>query len=320
MKEKEKMYFPEVSVDDFFSSQEERDEQKLEKIQKIPLELIDNAENNPFKVRNDEEMQRTIESIEKYGQITPAVVRPKENGRYELVSGHRRKKACEIARIETLDCIVRDLTDDEATIVMVDSNFQRERILPSERAYAYKMKLEAMKRQGQRTDLTSTQGVQKLSVEKIGEENGESRESVRRYIRLTFLIPELLQLVDNMFLEEAKEELKMAMLPAVEISYLNENEQYELLDTMELLQATPSHSQARIIRDESERHILTTDRINEILCEEKPNQKEQVKLKYDSIKQYFPKHYTIEQMEKVIENLLKNYQKQWQRKRDDDYR
>ena len=259
--------------------------------------------------------------MEKYGQIFPAIVRKKDNGRYELIAGHRRKRGCEIAGIETLDCVIRNLTDDEATIIMVDSNFQREKILPSERAFAYKMRLEAMNRQGKRTDLTSVHIEQKLnktSRELLAEEVGESSSAVQRYIRLTYLIPEILQLVDNHELENVEEgTLKMAMLPAIEISYLTEEEQYNLLDTMSLLEATPSHSQTRIMREESEKGTLTQDKIEEIMEQEKPNQKDQVKFHYDKIKHYFPKKYTIEQMEKVIEQLLKDYQKQWQKKREE---
>ena len=212
MKEKEeKMHLPKVSIDDFFTSQEERDAQKLEKVQKISITEISNFPNHPFKVRDDEKMFETVESIKEHGVLVPAIVRPKEDGTYEMVSGHRRKRACELAQIEELPCIVRNLTDDEATIIMVDSNLQREQILPSERAFAYKMKLEAIKSQGKRNDLTSTQPVQKLSVEVIADEMGESRESVRRYIRLTELIPELLQFVDNHYLRD-KENMTIQLM------------------------------------------------------------------------------------------------------------
>ncbi len=314
MKEKEeKMHLPKVSIDDFFTSQEERDAQKLEKVQKISITEISNFPNHPFKVRDDEKMFETVESIKEHGVLVPAIVRPKEDGTYEMVSGHRRKRACELAQIEELPCIVRNLTDDEATIIMVDSNLQREQILPSERAFAYKMKLEAIKSQGKRNDLTSTQPVQKLSVEVIADEMGESRESVRRYIRLTELIPELLQFVDNHYLRD-KENMTMALAPAIEISYLSKNEQDMLLEAMETSLATPSTPQAKRLREESEKGTLTEEKIQDILDEEKPNQKEQVKFTYDKVKNYFPKGYTVQQMQNVIEKLLQKYQLQWQNK------
>ena len=314
MKEKEeKMHLPKVSIDDFFTSQEERDAQKLERIQKISITEISSFHNHPFKVRDDEKMFETVESIKEHGVLVPAIVRPKEDGTYEMVSGHRRKRACELAQIEELPCIVRNLTDDEATIIMVDSNLQREQILPSERAFAYKMKLEAIKSQGKRNDLTSTQPVQKLSVEVIADEMGESRESVRRYIRLTELIPELLQFVDNHYLRD-KENMTMALAPAIEISYLSKNEQDMLLEAMETSLATPSTPQAKRLREESEKGTLTEEKIQDILDEEKPNQKEQVKFTYDKVKNYFPKGYTVQQMQNVIEKLLQKYQLQWQNK------
>lgn len=314
MKEKEeKMHLPKVSIDDFFTSQEERDAQKLEKVQKISITEISNFPNHPFKVKDDEKMFETVESIKEHGVLVPAIVRPKEDGTYEMVSGHRRKRACELAQIEELPCIVRNLTDDEATIIMVDSNLQREQILPSERAFAYKMKLEAIKSQGKRNDLTSTQPVQKLSVEVIADEMGESRESVRRYIRLTELIPELLQFVDNHYLRD-KENMTMALAPAIEISYLSKNEQDMLLEAMETSLATPSTPQAKRLREESEKGTLTEEKIQDILDEEKPNQKEQVKFTYDKVKNYFPKGYTVQQMQNVIEKLLQKYQLQWQNK------
>ena len=314
MKEKEeKMHLPKVTIDDFFTNQEERDAQKLEKIQKISITEISSFPNHPFKVKDDEKMFETVESIKEHGVLVPAIVRPKEDGTYEMVSGHRRKRACELAQIEEMPCIVRNLTDDEATIIMVDSNLQREQILPSERAYAYKMKLDAIKNQGKRNDLTSTQVVQKLSVEIIADEMGESRESVRRYIRLTELIPELLQFVDNHYLRD-KENMTMALAPAVEISYLTKSEQDMLLEAIETSLATLSVSQAKRLREESENGTLTEEKIQEILDEEKPNQKEQVKFNYDKVKDYFPKGYTVQQMQSVIEKLLQKYQLQWQNK------
>ena len=313
MKEKEKMHLPKVTADEFFLTQKERDEQKLEKIQKISIKDIVSFPNHPFKVKDDEKMFETVESIKEHGVLVPAIVRPKADGTYEMVSGHRRKRACELAQIEEMPCIVRNLTDDEATIIMVDSNLQREEILPSERAFAYKMKLEAIKRQGKRNDLTSTQVVQKLSVEVIADETGESREKIRRYIRLTYLNPELLQFVDNHYLKD-KEKITMALAPAVEISYLKVNEQEILLEAIETSLATPSTPQAKRLREESEKGTLTEEKIYDILDEEKPNQKEQVKFSYDKVKDYFPKGYTIQQMQNVIEKLLQKYQIQWQNK------
>lgn len=235
-----------------------------------------------------------------------------------MVSGHRRKRACELAQIEELPCIVRNLTDEEATILMVDSNLQREKILPSERAFAYKMKLDAMKRQaGRPKKENSVQLAQdfkgKTSREILAEQIGESQDTIRRYIRLTYLIPELLQFVDNHYVGE-KHLTKMAFIPAVEISYLKEEEQYKLLDAIECLQATPSHDQSRRLRELSEKGELTTEDIDEIMSEEKPNQKEQIKFKIDKVKNYFPKGYSVEQMQNVIEKLLEKYQAQWQNK------
>ncbi len=238
-KSEEKMHLPKVTTDDFFTTQEERDDEKLEKIQDVDTKLIDNFKNHPFKVTDDDKMFETVDSVKEHGVLVPAIIRPKDNGRYEMVAGHRRKRACEIAKISKLPCIIRNLTDDEATIIMVDSNLQRENILPSERAFAYKMKLEAMKRQGQRNDLTSSQVATKLdSATKVGGENGESRDTVYRYIRLTYLIPELLEFVDNHYLN-LNDKTKMALLPAVEISYLKEDEQSALLDTIDCYQVTP---------------------------------------------------------------------------------
>ena len=317
MKEnEEKMHFPKVTIDDFFMTQEERDAQKLERIQNLPLNKIFDFPNHPFKVRDDEKMFETVDSIKEHGVLVPAIVRPKENGTYEMVAGHRRKRACQLAQLEEMPCIIRNLTDDEATIIMVDSNLQREEILPSERAFAYKMKLEAIKRQGKRNDLTSTQVVQKWSVEVIAEEMGESREKIRRYVRLTYLIPDILQFVDNHYLNE-KEKMKMALAPAVEISYLSNKEQEILLEAMETSIATPSTSQAQRLRAESEKGTLTEEKIYEILDEEKPNQRENVKFTYEKVKKYFPDGYTVQQMESVIEKLLQKYQLQWQNKQKD---
>ena len=241
------------TLDDLFSTQEMRDDAKLAKIRDIPLELIDDFPDHPFKVRDDEDMIQLVESVKERGVITPATVRQKEDGRYELISGHRRKRACELAGFETLRCEVVDLTRDEATILMVESNFQRSQILPSEKAFAYKMRLEAMNRQGQRTDLTSTPVVSKLRTnETLGNEVGESREQIRRYIRLTNLVPELLDLVD---------EGRMKMRPAVEISFLDEDCQRDLVDEIDLNDCTPSHDQTIRMRKMFEEKKLTPEAI-----------------------------------------------------------
>lgn len=314
MKENEEMHFRKITRDNFFMTQEERDAEKLEKIQNIPRTKISQFPNHPFKVNDDEKMFEMVESIKEHGVLVPVIIRPKANGDYEMVAGHRRQRACELAEIDELPCVIRDLTDEQATIIMVDSNLQREEILPSERAFAYKMKLEAIKKQGQRNDLTSRQVVEKLSsADKLGEEFGESGRQVQRYIRLTYLIPELLQFVDNHYLKD-KEKMTMALAPAIEISYLNENEQDLLLEAMETSLATPSTPQAKRLREESEKGTLTEEKIQDILDEEKPNQKEQVKFSYDKVKNYFPKGYTVQQMQGVIEKLLQRYQLQWQNK------
>ena len=309
-KNEEKMHLPKITLDDFLSSQEERDNAKLEKVQMIPVNKITDFPNHPYRVVEDDEMFNMAESIKKWGVIHPVIVRPKEDGTYEMISGHRRKRASEIAGRNEIKAIVRNMTDEEAIITMVDSNKQREKVLPSEKAFAYKMKLEAMKRQGQRNDLTSVPTAQKYagktSREIIAEEAGESQDQVRRYVRLTELIPELLNLVD---------EEKIKLRPAVEISYLTKDQQVDLLDAIDCLQATPSHAQAIRMKELSQKGELTTDEINNILEEEKPNQKEQIKFKYDKVKNYFPKGYSIEQMQNVIEKLLENYQKQWTKER-----
>ena len=309
-KNEEKMHLPKITLDDFLSSQEERDNAKLEKVQMIPLDKITDFPNHPYRVVEDDEMFNMAESVKKWGVIHPVIVRPKEDGTYEMISGHRRKRASEIAGRNEIKAIVREMTDEEAIITMVDSNKQREKVLPSEKAFAYKMKLEAMKRQGQRNDLTSVPLAQKYagktSREIIAEEARESQDQVRRYVRLTELIPELLNLVD---------EEKIKLRPAVEISYLTRDEQVDLLDAIDCLQATPSHAQAIRMKELSQKGELTADEINNILEEEKPNQKEQIRFKYDKVKSYFPKGYSIEQMQNVIEKLLENYQKQWIKER-----
>lgn len=252
----------------------------------IPINQITSFPNHPFKVRDDEKMMETVESVKKRGVIFPAIVRKKKDGTYEMVAGHRRRRACQLAQLSEMPCIVRELTDDEATILMVDSNVQREEILPSERAWAFKMKLEALNRQGKRVDLTSTPSVQKLSVEIVAEEFGISREQVRRYVALTNLDTALLKMVD---------ENKIALRPAVQISYMKKQDQKELLDAIESFDATPSEKQAKLLRDLSEKGILDRDKIDEIMAEEKPNQVVQYKIKYERFRKYLPKNIETEQ-------------------------
>lgn len=252
----------------------------------IPINQITSFPNHPFKVRDDEKMMETVESVKKRGVIFPAIVRKKKDGTYEMVAGHRRRRACQLAQLSEMPCIVRALTDDEATILMVDSNVQREEILPSERAWAFKMKLEALNRQGKRVDLTSTPSVQKLSVEIVAEEFGISREQVRRYVALTNLDSALLKMVD---------ENKIALRPAVQISYMKKQDQKELLDAIESFDATPSEKQAKLLRDLSEKGILDRDKIDEIMAEEKPNQVIQYKIKYERFRKYLPKNVETEQ-------------------------
>lgn len=298
---------PTHSLDELFSSQKERDEAKLSKIRDIPLSEIDDFPDHPFKVRDDEDMMQLIESIRERGVITPATVRQKEDGRYELVSGHRRKRACELAGFETLRCEVVDLNRDEATILMVESNYQRSQILPSEKAYAYKMRLEAMKRQGFRSDLTSTPLGQKFSVEKIADSSNDSKTQIQRYIRLTNLVPELLEFVD---------EGKMKMRPAVELSYLDEDCQRDVVDEIDLNDATPSHDQAIRMRKFFEKGKLTTEAISAIMSEEKPNQREKIVLRGDRIRQLIPKNIPINQTEEYVCKALEHYNS-FLRKRDE---
>lgn len=307
MKEKEeKMHFP--KIDDFFTTQEERDEQKLEKVEKIAVSSISNFPNHPYQVKDNEEMEDFVENIKQKGVIHPVIVRPKEDGTYEMISGHRRKRACELAGIKEIPAIVRDMSDEDAIIYMVDSNKQREKILPSEKAFAYKMKLEAMKRQGQRNDLTSRPMVDKLkSADIMGEEVGESGRQIQRYIRLTELIPELLQLVDDE---------KMKLRPAVEISYLTKSEQEYVFEAMEYNEVFPSHPQARELKKLSIEGKLTDDEIDRIMSEEKPNQKENIKFSVDKVRGYFPKEYTPTEMQNIIVKLLENYQLKWQKEKE----
>lgn len=295
-----------TKLDDLFTTQAQRDEEQISKIRDIPLELIDDFPDHPFKVRDDEDMMQLVESVKERGVITPATVRQKEDGRYELVSGHRRKRACELAGFETLRSEIVDLNRDEATILMVESNFQRSEILPSEKAFAYKMRLEAMKRQGQRTDLTSTPLVEKLagkdalSVSRIGEEVGESREQIRRYIRLTNLVPELLEFVD---------EGRIKMRPAVELSYLDEDCQRDVVDEIDLNDATPSHDQTIRMRKLFNEGNLTTEAIHAVMSEEKPNQKEKIVLRGDRVRQLIPKNIPVSQTEDFVCKALEHYNK-----------
>ena len=292
------------TLDDVFTTQEMRDDAKLERVQNIPLSELHPFKDHPFKVQNNEEMKRMIESIRKVGAITPALARPVPDGGYELISGHRRLAACQVLGIETMPVIVREMSDDEAVIAMVDANLQRETILPSEKAFAYKMKLEAIKHQG----VASAQVGQKLlSVEIVADDAGESRNQIKRYIRLTYLIPELLSMVD---------ENKIAFNPAVEISYLDKSEQRVLLDAMELNDCTPSHAQSIRLKKLSQDGVLDDQMIYAVMSEEKPNQQEQIKFKREDLKKYFPAGYTDEQMRRDIIRGLELLKRQRERNRD----
>lgn len=293
------------SADDLFSTQEERDEEKRETLIDLPVEEISDFPNHPFKVKMDESMAALVESVKEYGVLNPALVRPKPEGGYEMIAGHRRKLASELAGRQEIPCIVRNLSDDEATIIMVDSNLQREEVLPSEKAFAYKMKLDAMKRQqGYRSDLTSATLLQKCdkksSRELLAEQVGESHEQIRKYIRLTELIPPVLDMVD---------EGKIAMRPAVELSYLPKQQQQELFDTMELEDCTPSHAQAIKLRKFAEAGKLDGDVILSIMTEEKPNQVEQFKIPKKRLDKYFSPGTTIKQMEDTIIKALELYRR-----------
>ena len=289
-----------TKLDDLFTTQAQRDEEQLSKIRDIPLELIDDFPNHPFKVRDDEDMMQLVESVKERGVITPATVRQKEDGRYELVSGHRRKRACELAGFETLRSEIVDLNRDEATILMVESNFQRSEILPSEKAFAYKMRLEAMKRQGFRSDLTSDPVGQKFSVEKIADNSNDSKTQIQRYIRLTNLVPELLEFVD---------EGRIKMRPAVELSYLDEDCQRDVVDEIDLNDATPSHDQTIRMRKLFNEGNLTTEAIHAVMSEEKPNQKEKIVLRGDRVRQLIPKNIPISQTEDFVCKALEHYNK-----------
>lgn len=301
-KRKSDFTLPTNSLDELFSSQEERDDAKLERVRDIPLNELYPFKDHPFKIQNDDEMKRLMESIQKFGTLTPALARPLPKGGYELISGHRRLAACQVLEIETMPVIVREMSDDEAVIAMVDANLQREHILPSEKAFAYKMKRDALNHQG----ITSPQvGEKLLTVEKIGADNGDSKDQVLRYIRLTHLIPELLSMVDDG---------KIAFNPAVEISYLEQSEQRVLLNAMELNDCTPSHAQSIRLKKLSQDGVLNEQTIYDILAEQKPNQQEQFKFKREDIRKYFPKSYTDKQVCDTVIKLLE----QWQRRRERD--
>ena len=295
-----------ASVDDLFSTEEGRQDAKLEKIQEIPLSELHPIKNHPFKVKDDEAMMETADSIKQYGVLVPAIARPDPEGGYELVAGHRRHRASELAEKETMPVIVRDLDDDAATIIMVDSNLQRESLLPSERAFAYKMKLEAVKHQGARTDLTSRQLGEKsqTSIQKVADQAGESQRQVQRYIRLTELIPELMDMVD---------EKKIALNPAYELSFLKKEEQVDLLDAMDSEQATPSLSQAQRLKKYSQEGHLTLDIMRVIMGEEKKSDLDRVTFTSDTLRKYFPKSYTPARMQETIIKLLEAWQKKRQR-------
>lgn len=301
---KKKSDFTLPTLDSLFSTQQEREYEKLDKIRDIPLELIDDFPDHPYKVKDDEDMMQLAESIKERGVLTPAVLRQKDDGRYELVSGHRRKRACELAGLTTLRSEIKDLTRDEAIMYMVESNFQRTTILPSEKAFAYKMRLEAMNRQGKRSDLTSDplggKYAGKESAEIVGRDNGDSQTQVRRYIRLTNLTPELLELVD---------EGKIKMRPAVELSYLSEAEQYDVLQEIEVNDCTPSHDQTIRMRKLSEKGELETEAITAIMTELKPNQQERIVLKADRVRKLIPDSVPLNKTEEYICKAIEHYSK-----------
>ena len=296
------------SVDDIFQTEENRADAQRERVQEIPLDQLKPFKNHPFKVCDDQRMLDTADSIREYGVLVPAIARPDPNGGYELISGHRRKRGCEMAGLQTMPVIIRDLDDDAAVLVMVDSNIQREELLPSERAFAYKMKLEALKHQGARSDLTSRQVVGKLEMaDVVGQNAGESGRQVQRYIRLTELIPELLDMVD---------ERKLAFNPAVEVSYLKQDEQRMLLEAMDAEQTTPSLSQAQRLKKFSQEGKLTEEAMSAIMSEEKKSEMDKVTLRSDTLHKYFPKSYTPKQMEQTIIRLLDVWQKQRQKNQE----
>lgn len=296
------------SVDDIFQTEENRADAQRERVQEIPLDQLKPFRNHPFKVRDDQRMLDTVDSIREYGVLVPAIARPDPEGGYELISGHRRKRGCEMAGLQTMPVIIRDLDDDAAVLVMVDSNIQREELLPSERAFAYKMKLEALKHQGARSDLTSSQlGTKLRADELLAQQAGESRNQVQRFIRLTELISELLDMVD---------ERKLAFNPAVEVSYLKRDEQRMLLEAMDAEQTTPSLSQAQRLKKFSQEGRLTEEAMSAIMSEEKKSDMDKVTLRSDTLRRYFPKSYTPKQMEQTIIRLLDVWQKQRQKNQE----
>jgi ParB family chromosome partitioning protein len=294
-------------ADDIFSTEESRQEQQREQVQQIPIGELFPFKNHPFKVLDDESMQRTVESVEQYGVLSPLIARPRPEGGYEIISGHRRQHAAQLAGLDTLPVIVRNMDDDAAVLLMVDSNLQRENILPSERAFAYKMKLEALKNQGARSDLTSVQVAPKLSTEKIGEEVGMSKDNVKRYIRLTNLVPELLDMVD---------EKKIAFNPAVELSYLDEAQQRDFLEAMNDTQNAPSLSQAQRLKKLAQEGHFSYDVAFAVMGEEKKNELDKVVIKNDTLRKYFPRSYTPKQMEDTIIKLLDQWQRKQQRQNE----
>ena len=305
VKDLSKMPLP--KLDDLFTTEEERVNASLEKVVDIKISDIDDFPDHPFKVIDDDEMEKMKNSIINNKVIIPALVRPKPDGRYEMISGHRRKRASELANKETLPCVVRELTDDEAIIIMVDSNIQREEILPSEKAFAYKMKLEALSSKGKRNDLTSSQLATRLDTATIiGKEKGDSRDTVFRYIKLTELIPELLEMVDKK---------EIALLPAFELAFLKDEEQYAVLDCIECNVATPSHAQARILKRLSQEGTLTQDKIDDILSQEKPNQIPKIKFNESRIRNVLPKNITDDKIEDFVVNAIEFYNKHLQKQK-----
>ncbi|UYJ12131.1 MAG: ParB/RepB/Spo0J family partition protein [Oscillospiraceae bacterium] len=294
-------------ADDIFSTEESRQEQQREQVQQIPIGELFPFKDHPFKVLDDESMQRTVESVEQYGVLSPLIARPRPEGGYEIISGHRRQHAAQLAGLDALPVIVRQMDDDAAVLLMVDSNLQRENILPSERAFAYKMKLEALKNQGARSDLTSVQVAPKLSTEKIGEEVGMSKDNVKRYIRLTNLVPELLDMVD---------EKKIAFNPAVELSYLDEAQQRDFLEAMNDTQNAPSLSQAQRLKKLAQEGHFSYDVAFAVMGEEKKDELDKVVIKNDTLRKYFPRSYTPKQMEDTIIKLLEQWQRKQQRQNE----
>ena len=295
-------------LDDLFSTEENRQEEQREQVQQIPIDALHPFTNHPFKVLDDEAMTRTVESIAQYGVLAPLIARPRPDGDgYEIISGHRRQYAAKLAGLDTLPVIVRQMSDDAAVILMVDSNLQREHILPSERAFAYKMKLDAIKNQGARSDLTSTQVAQKLSVEKVGDDAGVSKDTIRRFIRLTNLVPELLDMVD---------EKKISFNPAVELSYLDECQQRDFLEAMQDTQNAPSLSQAQQLKKMAQQGEFSYEKAFDVMGQEKKSEKDTVTIKNETLRKYFPRSYTPKQMEEKIIQLLDAWQKKQQRRNE----